>query len=313
MDHDYTLTPLERVFCASIGATLTVVAMTPLDVVKTRVQAAAAAAATLIVSSGGVNGLSPSLSRSALSTTMHLVRSEGIKALWRGVVPSLLMAVPSQALYFVVYDSLRASLERRGGIASAAAPFAAGMASRALVVVALAPLELIRTQAMASRHTTRVPLLAALRAEANSGGGLWRGLVPTLVRDVPFSGIYWLAYEAIRQRLGDFFCTTHQHSHPARQSMWVSWATSFTAGLAAGSLAAALTTPCDVVKTRFQLSRAAPSQSFGSELVRVARLEGFPGLFSGVGLRVARAGPACGLMISSYETGKRMFATKKYE
>lgn len=28
--------------------------------------------------------------------------------------------------------------------------------------------------------------------------GLWRGIFPTLLRDVPFSAIYWMSYESIK-------------------------------------------------------------------------------------------------------------------
>lgn len=39
-----------------------------------------------------------------------------------------------------------------------------------------------------------------LRSLVRNNGitSLWRGLVPTLLRDVPFSAIYWVSYESIK-------------------------------------------------------------------------------------------------------------------
>lgn len=73
-------------------------------------------------------------------------------------------------------------------------------------------------------------------------GYAFRGLVPTLWRDVPFSAVYWSCYEHLRMAIMPLM--------PASAP----FAASFLAGTLAGSLAAAATTPFDVAKTRRQLT-----------------------------------------------------------
>jgi len=71
--------------------------------------------------------------------------------------------------------------------------------------------------------------------------GLWRGLGPTLVRDAPFSVIYWTGFEGIREYI-------------VRKRKWKEgFFVNFLAGLSAGLVAAATTTPIDVIKTRQQM------------------------------------------------------------
>jgi len=327
-DRASSLSPLQRALSAAAGASLTVLATMPLEVIKTRMQAepmaravlaegaaaraaahgaGAGAAAAAAAAAAAPLARTPLLS--ALETATALVRAEGARALWRGLAPSLLMAVPSQVVYFSIYDPARARLERAGGRGSAlaaVAPALAGMCARALTATAVAPLELLRTLAMARTDARGQPMLGALRAEVARGGGvrtLWRGWVPTLVRDVPFSGLYWFSYEALRDAL---------RAPAPRRSRASEWAAAFAAGLGAGAFAAFATTPIDVVKTRRQLTRAAagaaaPPRLF-AELVLIARAEGARGLFAGAALRVARVGPACAVMISTYESSKLFLA-----
>ena len=54
-----------------------------------------------------------------------------------------------------------------------------------------------------------------------------------------------------------------------------------------------------------------PSSSTFAILRAITAEQGVAGVFSGVGLRVARVGPACAIMISSYELGKLFFAQQE--
>ena len=56
------------------------------------------------------------------------------------------------------------------------------------------------TQMQASTAIAQHGMLAKLRANVKDNGflSLWRGLGPTLWRDVPFSVVYWYGYEFLR-------------------------------------------------------------------------------------------------------------------
>jgi solute carrier family 25 protein 39/40 len=42
---------------------------------------------------------------------MKIVQTEGITALWRGLPPTLVMAIPATVIYFVGYESIKTVLE----------------------------------------------------------------------------------------------------------------------------------------------------------------------------------------------------------
>ena len=177
-----------------------------------------------------------------------IVQYEGLSTLWRGLSASLLMSVPSQAIYMVGYDSLRSSaLERapmrfvsdttqqpnRYYIATTA--FLSGSASRTAVAVLLAPLELFRTrlQSTGSDVSLRVVLQSVQDLVRNEGSrSLWRGLSATLWRDVPFSGTYWTCYEVFRRLLtGGKGMGEVVHGQKAGKTFGISFASGACAGM----------------------------------------------------------------------------------
>ena len=136
-----------------------------------------------------------------------LVRAEGATAFWAGLRPTLLMAVPSTVLYMGAYehirDAIQAAAARRrnggGGALASLAPMLAGGSARVVTVVVAAPLELLRTRMQAAPAGGAAGGAAggvggALRAVVAEEGvlALWRGLSATLLRDVPFSCLYWV-------------------------------------------------------------------------------------------------------------------------
>lgn len=68
--------------------------------------------------------------------------------------------------------------------------------------------------------------------------GLWKGWFPTVLRDVPFSSLYWTSYETCKK-----FANVEEPT----------WQFSFGAGALSGSIAAFFTVPFDVVKTHQQI------------------------------------------------------------
>lgn len=187
----------------------------------------------------------------------HIYRTEGLLGMYAGLAPTLVMSIPATVLYFTAYDELKLIFSRHHLINGSIAPAIAGMSARILASAATSPFELVRTL-MQSKDgmmingsnngstTQRLGTIQSMRVLVQNGGilSLWRGLEPTLWRDVPFSAIYWFSYEHGRNYL--------EKTYPSQSHLSASLR-DFTAGAGGGMLAAIFTTPFDVVKTRRQV------------------------------------------------------------
>ena len=245
------------------------------------------------------------------------IRSDvGIRGLWKGVGTTLTMSVPSSAIYMIGYEHLLSrlsplftddanahvsALHRTGTAQLTPAPLVAGSLARTISATVISPIEMFRTRLQAlpanGISPTYASTFADMGAMVESKGltVLWRGLGPTLWRDVPFSGIYWAGFELLKSNMS-----------PDMSPL----AASFVSGAISGTFSALVTQPFDVLKTRRQVFTPSPDcapaalKHRASTLplaLHVIRTEGWSALFAGTVPRCGKVAPACGLMIACYE------------
>jgi solute carrier family 25, member 39/40 len=283
-----------------------------------------------------------------ISSTMDglrkIARNEGVTTLWRGLSPTLVMAIPANIIYFTGYDWLRFNAKSpiTKNVQDEYAPLVAGSIARILAATAVSPIELFRTRLQATSGSSTTGHLASTfrgiqeMVSAQGYRSLWRGLTLTLWRDVPFSGMYWWGYETLRGRLTDMREArrgrgveqdqsrgqTRRRSQ-SRETHADTFVDSFVAGALSGAMASIVTMPFDVGKTRTQVYHdspkpavstgakkavaAAEERSMARLLWHIFRTEGIPGLWKGWIPRTLKIAPGCAIMISSYEVGKRVF------
>lgn len=230
-----------------------------------------------------------------------IARAEGISSLWSGLAPTLVMSVPANVAYFTMYDILKYKLGfRENDQSTKYVPVVAGSVARSISTTLVTPLELIRTKLQSERMSYK-DLGRTVRNAVEAGGimSLMQGLGPTLLRDIPFSAVYWFTYEELKAvQLGQEAAEPSLHQ-------------SFYAGALAGALAAVLTHPFDIIKTQRQTALGSLDSDVKvlSTWLTTKKLynSGWRHLFSGLFPRLLRIAPACAIMISSYEYGKIFF------
>jgi solute carrier family 25 S-adenosylmethionine transporter 26 len=113
------------------------------------------------------------------------------------------------------------------------------------------------------------PLVAARAIVAKAGArGLFTGLVPTVLEDIPDMAVKFAAYESLRG------------AHETLLGRRASTSEELLMGGGSGALAAAATTPFDVVKTRMMCNAASRPKIWASTKEVSARAERGTGGYS---------------------------------
>eukprot|EP00978_Attheya_sp_CCMP212_P041615 scaffold240658_cov55-Attheya_sp.AAC.1 len=247
-----------------LAGTTVDVALFPMDTVKTRLQ-------------------SPQGFRAA----------GGFTGMYRGLGAAAVGSAPGAALFFGVYEQMKPrskQLQRSYGIFPENAAFshmAAACLGEAAACLVRVPTEVLKSkmQTNAAGSQTLLSTLQLVLKEPPAAsfvpflGGLYRGYGITLMREVPFALIQFPIYERLKvewsvQRKGG------QPTSPIEGAA---------CGSVGGAIAAACTTPLDVMKTRLMLGRdkhGIPYRHALDVVTRISAEEGTATFFHGIQPRV---------------------------
>ncbi|XP_020582096.1 mitoferrin-1 [Phalaenopsis equestris] len=213
----------------SLAGVIEHTSMFPVDTVKTRMQAQSAPCSS-----------APAGLRHALTSIFRL---EGPLGFYRGIGAMGLGAGPAHAVYFFVYEKAKVYLSR-GNPNNPATHAASGVLATVGSDAVFTPMDTVkqRLQLKSSPYQGVVDCVSRIFREEGLRA-FYASYRTTVVMNAPFTAVHFATYEASKRAL------TEVSPDNASDERLVVHAT---AGAAAGTLAALVTTPLDVVKTQLQ-------------------------------------------------------------
>ncbi|KAJ8593256.1 mitochondrial carrier [Rhizopogon salebrosus TDB-379] len=227
------------------------------------------------------------LYKNSMDCARKIFRNEGFVGFYRGLGPQLIGVAPEKAIKLTVNDLVRGrAMDPETGRIKLGWELAAGGMAGGCQVVFTNPLEIVKIRLQIQGEAAKIEgavQKGAVHIVRQLGiVGLYKGASACLLRDIPFSAIYFTAYSHLKK---DVF----HDGYNGKQLSFLE-----TLGSAA----------TDVVKTRLQVeARQGQTHYKGltDAFIKINREEGFKALFKGGPARVLRSSPQFGFTLLAYE------------
>ncbi|KAI8920624.1 mitochondrial carrier domain-containing protein [Entophlyctis helioformis] len=263
----------------AIAGVTEILAMYPLDVVKTRFQ----------IQVGN------SEYKSIVDCFQKIIRNEGPATLYRGIVPPIMVEAPKRAIKFGANDGYRQLFMHYFGLKeSQGLAVLTGMSAGLTEAVIVTTPELIKIRMQDKKnkgmYKSSSDVLSHI-VKQHGVFGLARGLEATMWRHATWNGGYFGVITGIRAAL------------PKAKSKEGVLFNNFVAGALGGTVGTMINTPFDVVKTRVQSQVNGPYKYNWTipAIGTIAREEGVRALYKGFVPKVLRLGPGGGILLVVFE------------
>lgn len=276
----------KSVVASSIGSGVAVFALNPITVIKVHLQK------------------SPDSSIRNVISTIYL--NKRMVGFWAGTPIGLLQSVPNTVIYMSIYERLKVHFASAlPSNYSSLSPGLAGGFARVCCVTLMSPLEVLRTIQTGGSGLPAVEIVRGIH-RTHGVSGFYRGWSSTIIRDAPFSAIYWFAFDLLRPAWQSM--VGHRESGATAIPDSFTNTATFFAGATSSMLAALCTHPFDVLKTQIQVSVDPSAQSSTSRfisqratLIGLYRVGGIRNMYRGLSMRLATVIPASAIVVTVYE------------
>jgi len=293
-----------------LGGTVAAIVTCPLEVIKTRLQSSApvfqpvALNVRPIIGAYNFNGGAYDASArptGIIGCLRHMVRTEGIKSLYKGIGPNIFGVAPARGIYFAVYAKTTKGLTRSGYVDkdSSILHMCGGASAGFVTHTVTSPIWFVKTRLQLNSQS-KYGMYRCIRNVYKMDGikGFYRGLSASYF-GVTETIIHFVIYERLKRELREYH-KVHSIDHVEKNNVFdFMIAASFSK-----SIASMCAYPHEVVRTRLrQEEHGGPRKyrSFVQTLKLVYLEEGRRGLYGGLGTQLARQVPNSAVMFMVYE------------
>lgn len=202
-----TLTDVDRLIAGSVGGVVSVAVTYPLDLVRARITVQTASLSRL---NKGRRVEAPGV----MQTIRDVVRHEGgVRALYRGIVPTTMGVAPYVAINFALYEYMRDAMDQlEQDFSNPLWKLSAGAFSSFVGGVIIYPLDLLRKRYQVANMAQGElgfeyrSVAHALTTIFQKEGffGAYKGLTANLYKIVPSMAVSWLCYDTLRAAIAEW-------------------------------------------------------------------------------------------------------------
>lgn len=273
----------------AIGCGVTHGAMTPIDVIKTRIQ------------------LEPTVyNKGLVGSLKQIVKAEGAGALLTGLGPTVLGYSLQGSFKFGGYELFKKTLIEQFGYDTAkqyknSVYISSAALAEFFADIALCPLEATRIRLVSQPSFANGLVGGFARIYREEGlGSFYNGFTPILFKQIPYNIAKFLVFERAAEQIFDVL--------PTKKSDLSSTAltgVNLGAGIIAGCAAAFVSQPADTLLSKVNKTKKAPGQSTIGLLGQLAKQLGVRGSFAGLPTRLIMVGTLTSLQFTIYGSLKK--------